>query len=287
VRSSGWGKKAARLPDRGTLLFATDLQGNLRDLRRLVELYEEEQAAGSEPFLLLCGDLVHGPSDELTAPGAWPTHLGTFYLDSSRELVLEYMRFAEDASTLSLLGNHEHAHIGGPVVSKFYDDEAAVLDAALGADLDRVHDFFRSFPLIAVAPCGAVFTHGAPRGTERDLDAFELLTYDGYKKYFPSEMYTVDTVGALLWSRHASVDRAQALLRATSLDGAPNAFVAYGHDVVAEGYEKVGDEQICVSTSYGLEDSRKTYLRLDLSRRYANVHDLREGQEIRLLYPRR
>ena len=40
----------------------------------------------------------------------------------------------------------------------------------------------------------------------------------------------------------------------------------YGHDVIPEGYETVGDEQIVVSTSFGLFDQNKVYLCLDLPR---------------------
>src|SRR5215203_2901615 len=72
---SVWGRKAARLPDRGTLLVATDLQGNRRDYERLKQLYWEEEARGNEPVLALCGDLVHGPSPDLNAEGAWPEYL--------------------------------------------------------------------------------------------------------------------------------------------------------------------------------------------------------------------
>ena len=59
----------------------------------------------------------------------------------------------------------------------------------------------------------------------------------------------------------------------------------YGHDVIPEGYESIGDEQMVVSTSFGLFDSNKVYLSLDLAARYRAVHDLRVGQEILPLYP--
>ena len=72
-----WGRKVARLPPRGTLLFATDLQGNLKDYEALKALYAREEAAGHKPVLLFAGDMVHGPSADLQAPGAWPEHLGT------------------------------------------------------------------------------------------------------------------------------------------------------------------------------------------------------------------
>jgi hypothetical protein len=61
----------------------------------------------------------------------------------------------------------------------------------------------------------------------------------------------------------------------------------YGHDVIPEGFEMVGDEQIVVSTSFGVFDSNKVYVSLDLAGRYRGVGDLRIGQEILPLYPDR
>jgi hypothetical protein len=280
-----FGRKVAVLPERGVLLASTDLQGNYGDYLALRAIYEREEREGNEPFLLLQGDLVHGPGGDYVDPDNWPEHLGTYYVDRSRELILDYARFATSARTVALLGNHEHAHIGGPVVSKFHMDEAEVLDAALGEDAPRIHDFFRSFPLLAVSRSGAVFTHGAPRATAKDLESFEQLRYDGYAEVSLGSMYLEGVVGALLWARSASAEHARALLDATKLGDRPQTFVAFGHDVVREGYERMGDEQICYSTSFGLDDVNKVYLRLDLSRRYESVNDLREGVEILHLHP--
>lgn len=279
-----WGRKAAVLPDKGTLLVATDLQGNRGDYERLKQIYWEEDRAGNDPVLAFCGDMVHGPSPDLNEPGAWPIYLGSPYVDHSAEILADFEQFTRYARGFSLVGNHEHAHIGGPVVAKFYDDEAAILDERLGTKRQRMHDFMRSFPLIAVAPCGVVLTHGAPMATEEQLEDFESLHFDGYESTPTYQMLTDSTVGALLWSRSATTEQAEALLQATSLDGAPNAFVAYGHDIVPSGYEKVGPRQICVSTSFGVHNATKVYLRLDLSARYDSVEDLRPNHEIRQLY---
>lgn len=277
-------RKVARLPDHGTLLVATDLQGNLGDLERLCALYDAEEAAGAHPTLALCGDLVHGPSPDLNEPGAWLDHLGTPYVDQSAELIRRFEALTRTRRVFSLLGNHEHAHIGGPVVPKFWPDEAAVLDAALGADRDATHAFLRRWPLIAVGRCGVVLTHGAPAMTCVTLDDFERLDYAGYEDIPINHMYRHDVLAALLWARAAADAQARALLSVATLDGALGAFVAYGHDVVHDGYEITGDHQICVSTSYALFDRDKTYLRLDLAHRYRTVHDLRPGHEIRPLY---
>jgi hypothetical protein len=280
-----FGRKVARFPDRGTLLFATDLQGNFEDYLALKDRYRYEDRAGHEPILLFCGDLVHGPSPDMNEPGGWLPDLGTPYVDRSAEILEDFVDFANEARCISLIGNHEHAHIGGPIVAKFHRDEAAVLERRLGSKAAFARRLFAMLPLIGVAPCGAVFTHGAPRRTEPDLAAFDRLRYDGFDRYSIQSMYERGTVGALLWARQASPERAREMLAATTLDDSPMAFVAYGHDVVREGYEKLGDEQICLSTSYGLYDEVKVLLRLDLSRRYRSVGDLREGHEIIKLYP--
>jgi hypothetical protein len=284
ARQAWWGRKVARLPDRGILIAATDLQGNYEDYAALKEVMRRELDAGNEAILLFCGDLVHGPGGAFAERGRWPDFLGTFYRDRSAELILDFEKLAREDTVLALLGNHEHAHIGGPVVSKFHPDEAAVLDAALGPQAPRIHDFFRSWPLLAVAPCGAVFTHGAPRATEPSLEAFEKLSYEGYTGVGVGDMYERGTVGSLLWSRYAEPEHARALLGAVYGPGR-RGFVMYGHDVVREGYEKVGDEQICMSTSFGLDDRAKVYLRLDLSGKYRSVHELRLNHEILPLYP--
>jgi hypothetical protein len=279
---SVWGRKAARLPGRGTLLVATDLQGNRKDYERLKQLYWQEDSLGNEPVLALCGDLVHGPSPDLNAEGAWPDYLGTPYVDESAALIRDFEQLTRYARAFSLLGNHEHAHVGGPVVAKFYHDEARVLDEALGTDRLRIHAFFESFPLVASSPCGIVLTHGAPKATEPTIEDFERLSYRG-RDSATFGMLTGSTLGALLWARSATSEEAKALLRVTTGNG--EGAVIYGHDIAASGYEAAGREQICVSSSFGVFDPCKTYLRIDLSKRYRSVNDLRPGYEILPLYP--
>ncbi len=283
----GWwrGKKVARLPAEGTLLVATDLQGNWRDYLALKDLYQREKDAGNAPILLFCGDMVHGPGRALSDPDAWPDFLGSFYEDESDRIILDFIEFSKTEMAVALLGNHEHAHVGGPVVSKFHPDEAAVLNAKLGPERERVCDFISSMPLIAVAPCGASFCHAAPRRTEPDLGAFESLDYASFDEMSIMKIHETTTVGALLWSRFAEPEQAREFLAATAVGERPAGFVAYGHDVVREGFEKIGDEQLCLSTSFGCDDEYKHYLRLDLSKQYASVHELRIGRELRPLYP--
>jgi len=59
----------------------------------------------------------------------------------------------------------------------------------------------------------------------------------------------------------------------------------YGHDVIPEGFETIGDAQMVVSTSFGVFDANKVYVSIDLAGKYRVVRDLRIGHEILPLYP--
>ena len=60
--------------------------------------------------------------------------------------------------------------------------------------------------------------------------------------------------------------------------------VVFGHHSGVRGAELIGDEQLVLATSFGLNDEDKRMLVLDLSARYASARALRPGQELRPLY---
>jgi len=250
------------LPNVGRLIVATDLQGNLRDFARVIEIFEQANREPNGAYLVVTGDLVHGPELD---PREWPEHLGTYYrgdspavLERARELSNEH-----PGRVHFLLGNHEHAHVGGPIVSKFFPDEAERLEGLLGAsDADRFREWIRSWPFVAVAgAAGLAMTHAAPHAQIRgpaDIEQLELeLDPDA----------SVDLDGrsillALLWARSTSTERARRFLGA--LD--PRLAVAvYGHDVAHTGYAIDREPLLCISTSFGCHDGDKLYLSWDLA----------------------
>ncbi len=270
-----------RLPDHGRLLVCTDLQGCMRDFERMVELFEQALVTHhGDAHLLFTGDLIHGPHID---PEDWPDFLGEYYRDESGELMLAYASLAADYAgrVHALLGNHEHGHIGGPHTAKFAADEVALLEQILGpVATARMRGIIHTFSLCALTPCGTVFTHGAPAAvidSVADLEAADL-TCAGLAS--PLDLLDTPVVGKILWARSATSADAQRFLQALG-----GTISVYGHDVIPEGYECFGDEQIIVSTSFGLYDENKVYLSLDLGAKYRNVTDLRVGQEILPLYP--
>lgn len=270
--------RVLRLPDRGRLLIGTDLQGNLGDFQRLAAHF---LAAGDDAWLVLTGDLVHGPDDATLAQ--WPDFLGTPYRDESPALMDAFLDLKARAPgrVHCLLGNHDHAHVGGPVTYKFHDDEAAALEARLDdAGRARLRQMILDFPLVAVAPCGVVMLHAAPSANVAHPDELEALSLDGYGAFHVMDFARTPLLGPLLWSRMAHEHEAERFVRALGGEVA-----VYGHDIVREGYAKDGPRQLCVSTSFGCHDAVKTYVEVDLAARYASVDDFRDGVELKRLVP--
>lgn len=266
-----------KLPAHGRLLVCTDLQGNLKDFRAMLAHFE---AAGPDAHLVLTGDLVHGPDDETVAN--WPEHLGTPYTDESPALI-EALLAAQarfPARVHCLLGNHDHSHIGGPVTSKFYDNEAASLEARLGPQgAQQLRALVRTFPLVAVAPCGVAMMHAAPAAEITSLEALETVPLEGYERYGMEAFMRVPILGSLLWARRADASVAGPCLAAL---GAKVAL--FGHDVVREGYSIDAPNQLCFSTSFALDDRAKVYVDLDLAKEYATAYDIEKGAHIKHLY---
>lgn len=253
----------------------------MRDFQRMVEIFEQALLDHQgDAHLLFTGDLIHGPHID---PEDWPDFLGEYYRDASGEVMIAYAGLAAQypGRVHALLGNHEHGHIGGPHTAKFAADEVALLEQILGpSGTARMRGIIHTFALAAVSRCGAVFTHGAPAAQIDSIADLEQADLSGAHYASPLDVLDTPIVGKVLWARSATEAEARRFLRATN-----GTMCIYGHDVIPEGFEMIGDEQIVVSTSFGVYDTNKVYVSLDLAGRYRGVGDLRIGQEILPLYP--
>jgi hypothetical protein len=271
-----------QLPTHGRLIVATDLQGNVRDFSAVEEVFERELAKPGGAVLVITGDLVHGPE---IPEDQWPTHLGTYYHGDSPGLITRARALADrhPGRVHFLLGNHEHAHIGGPVVSKFFPNEAERLEHLLGErGTEALRAWISTWPFVAIAPsAGLCMMHAAPHvaiDSPEDLENLQLAV---------SEDEEVDlderaTIIALLWARSTSSERARAFLRA--LDTRLTTAV-YGHDVAHSGYAIDREPLLCLSSSFGCYDGDKLYLSWDLRRPADSAsHLAREG--LHPLYPK-
>ncbi len=238
------------------------------------------EAAPEDTVLIFTGDLVHGPDEETERN--WPDYLGTPYRDESPEVVRAFLEAREryPGRVHCLLGNHEHAHVGGPRTAKFHQDEAQVLEDRMGpGPTAEMRTLFTQLPLVAVAPNGVVLLHAAPSAQLKGPEELEKVELEGYAHMGIEEFLQVPVLGPTLWSRMARPEQSRAFLEALG-----GRIAIYGHDVVREGYERVGDDQLCVSTSFALFDKDKVYVELELARTYPDVHALRDGIELKKLY---
>ncbi|MBK8479856.1 MAG: metallophosphoesterase [Proteobacteria bacterium] len=278
--------RVLRLPRQGALLVGTDLHGNLGDFRRLQALFEvaQRRSAGAAQ-LLFTGDLIHGPN---FSRRDWPEFMGSYYEDQSAQLLdaLIALQRRYPGQVHSLLGNHEHSHIGGPHTPKFWSDETKHFEDTVGPlRAARYRALLEGFPLVAVTRCGVALTHAAPNVVIDGAATLEALSYAGHEQMRFDEVDAMPALGRLLWARRCPRPVGQAFLRALSdPDGPPLRLVVFGHEVVNRGFHPVSDEQLVLSTSFGLQDASKHYLELDLAGSYRTTADLRLGHELLPLY---
>ncbi|MEM6786939.1 MAG: metallophosphoesterase [Myxococcota bacterium] len=261
--------RVVELPARGRLIVGTDLQGHVEDFDRLEAVFRT--AAASDPdgaTLVLTGDLVHGPEIDR---GDWPDYLGSFFEADSARILERAHALAEayPGRVHYLLGNHEHAHVGGPVVSKFFSDEAERLEVLMGPERTaRLRAWLNRWPPVAYAPsCGLLLLHGAPKADIQSADDLERVPLCPG----PGDDVIHDTIAGVLWARTTTSARARAFMRAID----PSLTVAvYGHDVAREGFAIDREPLLCLSTSFGCYDGDKLYLDWDLTTPVASASEL-------------
>ena len=238
---------------------------------------------------------VENASAADTAPApSQPLLGGRPYRDESPAILLGLQLLAErhPGRVVALLGNHEHAHIGGPRTAVFARDEAGALEQRLGIENSVwLAGYLKSLPLWAIAPCGVLFSHAAPAAELGNLTDIEAIDYRRYlppkpearsraaKPSKPGEA-TARLFGQLLWESALPPFKAQALLGVAAAQ-----VLVYGHAVIPTGYQTIGYEQLILSSSFAMADEHKRVLELDLGATYLTVEDFRPGFEIQCLYP--
>lgn len=290
--------KLLYLPGRGRLLVAADLHGNLRDFLAIAARFERliERQHG-EAYLLFLGDLIHGP---YLLPAGWsgaasPYLRGRPYRDESPALLLGFQLLCEryPGRVHALIGNHEHAHLGGPRTALFAPDEVDALEQRLGIEASlQLAAFLRGLPLCALAPCGVLLSHAPPAPDLRSPDDLEALDYRVWSATGPRRLapapgsdgrrQAAQRLAQSLWQQTLSPFKAQAVLSALSAQ-----VLVYGHTVIPQGHQAIGYEQLILSSSFGMEDRHKTLLELDLAGTYLTVEDFHPGVELVPLYQTR
>ena len=268
---------------RGPLLISADLHGNLADFERLVDVFLASDARGEQPMWISAGDWVHGPPDDGDRRHATDRYGEPLYAyRDETPAILEALfalmdRFGD--RVLSICGNHEHAHIGGRRTHKFHGDEAAHLEARLSpATVAELRRRFASWPVvIRVASCGVAVTHGAP--IPAGVAEFERT------RYRHAEGAANDVLQSAMVRYGFSRGQDVELLARLSEPGCPLTVLVHGHDREEEGFVPTGSSALLLCTSFGARRARKSYLWLDRGLRYPSLAALRDGVELRRLWP--
>ena len=271
----------AWIDGQGSLLVVSDLHGNLKDFLRIVEIFEQEKDA----CLLFLGDLYHGPylTREEWAP--YVDVLGDFYYDQSAALFRCFMALYEryPNRVCAILGNHEHAHVGGPRVSKFTEDEAMSFEAQLTSpERQKLYHNIASWPWMVASKCGVAFTHGAPPPTAFTLDSLSqesLEVLDPQTWVQPGHAL----LSELLWRRYSPPEDVETFLsHLNQFSPYPQNLVSYGHEPAPEGYEIEHPLLFNLSSSFAMQHDDKTYLHFSLNEVYFNAYEVE--MQIRSLY---
>jgi hypothetical protein len=267
----------------GPVLISADLHGNLADFERLREVFLASDARGEAPLWISVGDWIHGPKDEGTHRDVLDRFGKPLYAyRDETPAILEGLfalmdRFGD--RVLSICGNHEHAHIGGRRTRKFHADEAAHLEGRLSpAAVAELRRRFAGWPVvIRIASCGIALTHGAP--IPASVAEFERA------RFYPTVGATNHALSSAMMRYGFCHGEDVELLARLSDPGCELTVLIHGHDREEDGYAPSGSAAMLLCTSFGARRARKSYLWLDRARRYPSLASLREGIELRRLWP--
>lgn len=267
------------LPGWGTALISSDLHGNGQDFRTLRDIFLARRAETRDVHWVVLGDAIHAPNSQARQeePELYD------YPDASGEIIegLIELDNAHPGHIHFLLGNHEHAHIGGPSTGKFHGDEAAHLHEQLDpAQIERMHHFYRHAPLLAVAPCGVVLCHGSPDDSLRSLEDLAGISYDASENTTRQNAILQSCLNSYGQSSEVTARFLAAISDCTGFD---LYVVIHGHDRDEAGWFAEGGNQLC-PVIFGAPQHQKRYLELDLGRRYETLEQFRDGIEIRRLH---
>ncbi|MBX3228005.1 MAG: metallophosphoesterase [Labilithrix sp.] len=267
------------LPRRGRLLVSTDVHGNLEDMRALDARFRDVRRAEPETYWVVLGDVVHAPNAaaRVDRPDLYD------HDDGSAAIVrmLLDLRAEDPEHVLFVLGNHDHAHVGGPKTRKFHRDEAAALEATLTPEaIAELRALFEPALLAVAAPNGVLLTHGAPDDALVSLAELDGVPLD-VRRMTERQARVVFTLLGSYGQPAATC--AKMLAQVSAASGLDLRVVVHGHDKSEDGFFYEGGNQVC-PVLFGAPRAEKRFVLLDLAARYERAEDLRDGLEILRLH---
>ena len=281
------------LPDKGTVYVATDFHAQWSNFKRWLTQTKlvDRVAAGEDVYGLILGDVVdHKPGDPIFEP----------YGDVKIvDRIIQLQQQLGEERLIYLRGNHELASAdtyamlkkAGMNADNHRDMIARLYQTVHGAYFkqfnfiermtDEHYNYLINLPTIAVSKNGFVGVHA---GTSRSAKNLADLVQPSKK-----------VLEEMLWGRPAIVLQSGYTQSQTAefLERIGGRLLVVGHtplgsfpkDGVADGVARLGVHQLIFSTGYGAPPGVRSYLAIDLSKRYNAVTELRYGTEIYPLRP--
>ena len=272
-------KRHVVLPNHGVLFVSTDVHGNGDDFRQMRRVFEAQIAEDSDTYWAILGDAVHGPSRSARQrnPALYD------YDDESIGIVQEIVELqaAYPERVLFVLGNHDWAHVGGPLTRKFFPDEAENLERDLSlSQKTMLHGLFNDALLCIITPCGAFLSHGVPGVQLESMEEIDQIADFHFAAHNPRHM---QILSSMLTSYGQPEPVIRAFLETVSDLGVEQRFVIHGHDRDETGFFTDGDWALC-PVIFGAARQNKRYVRLDLSASYTSAQALTQGHQILRLF---
>ena len=281
------------LPDKGTVYVATDFHAQWSNFNRWLTQTKlvERVKAGEDVYGLILGDVVdHKPGDPIFEP----------YGDLKIvDRIMQLQRQLGEERLIYLRGNHELAAAdayamlkkAGMNADNRRDMITQLYQTAHGAYFkqfnfiermtDEHYSYLTGLPTIAVGKNGCVGVHA---GTSRSAKSLaDLISLS--KKVLDELLWGRPAVA--LSSGYTPSHTAEFLERIGGrlLIVGHTPLVSFPKDGVSDGVARLGVHQLIFSTGYGAPPGVRSYLVIDLSKRYNAVTELKYGAEIHPLRP--
>ena len=283
------------LPDHGTVYIATDFHTHFRDFNQWLKRTKliKRIQADEDVYGLILGDIIdQKPGDALFEPFG-----DTKIIEKIMQL--QKQLGAKGERLICIKGNHEFAAATTYAMLKKSGMNAnnrqrmtdLLYKSPQGAYFqqfnfiermtDEQYDYLINLPTVVVAINGFVGIHAGPSRSAKNLA--ELVRP------------TQKVLDELLWSRPAAVQIGGYKPSHTKdfLKRIGGNLLISGHTPlsylpkksVKNGVARIGKQQIIFATGYGALPGSRSYLVIDLSKKYESVFELKYGVEIQPLYP--
>tara|TARA_Y100000589_G_C27040689_1_gene583040 strand:- start:78 stop:971 length:894 start_codon:yes stop_codon:yes gene_type:complete len=132
----------------GYAFVVSDLQGNLADFERILQLYYGRRQSVDSVYLLICGDLIHS--------------YGGYNDESLKMLDMVIELSKKDLNIFLLMGNHELAHVMHWNLKKGNFNFSENLEIKMAEERHKYGHFLQNLPFAAFTKGGLFFNHTGP-----------------------------------------------------------------------------------------------------------------------------